>query len=335
MVAEVRKVPIVRVVDDLVDLWDRIAITKVFFKGISAAHYRYLIWKPHTPKTVIASSTSKEVRNCCASFLQLSERDFSKFSPGGDRRNGRDADMDSNSNEIMVDHESRITSHIGVDNFSDEDLNGSSLNSSGSSHYRAFWDVFRRKDVPMLIEYLRFNWKKHGDSDHLTDDSVGVCAAFHAPVVVLLFALEEVATWWRNALIWRTSFITVVVLVVQGLHGILVNLIDPNPYLKSRFLRTLSIGEVCLTLDLSWNNISTERLGKETLCSGGISGYPMVLFIPNMYNLLSQKIQRAPIRETYCHLFAAGEMVKWTRRWISRPLGIDFSSNNIIHIAVK
>ncbi|PHU26209.1 Ethylene-responsive transcription factor 4 [Capsicum chinense] len=179
---------------------------------------KYLIWKPHTPKTVdclIHIKGSEELLRKFSSvkvfllvhisevkpkgwqktkiektqktFVEFdhkgfpgddalnvsSERDFSKFSPGGDRGNGQDADMDSNSNEIMVDHESRITSHIGVDNFSDEDLNGSSLNSSGSSHYRAFWDVFRRKDVPMLIEYLRFNWKKHGDSDHLTDDSVG------------------------------------------------------------------------------------------------------------------------------------------------------------------
>ncbi|PHT72426.1 hypothetical protein T459_23211 [Capsicum annuum] len=118
----------------------------------------------------------------------------------------------------MVDHESIITSQIDVDNFSDEDLNGSSLNSSGSSHYGDFWDIFRRQDMSMLNEYLRFNWKKHGDSDHLADDSVG-------QVVVVLFALEEVATWWRNVLIWRTSFIIAVVLVVQGLHGILANLV--------------------------------------------------------------------------------------------------------------
>ncbi|KAM3362277.1 hypothetical protein P3S68_017131 [Capsicum galapagoense] len=178
----------------------------------------YLIWKPHTPKTVDCLIHIKESEELLHKFSSVkvfllvhisevkpkgwqktkiektqktfvesdhkgfpgddalnvsSERDFSKFSPGGDRGNGQDADMDSNSNEIMVDHESRITSHIGVDNFSDEDLNGSSLNSYGSSHYRAFWDVFRRKDVPILMEYLRFNWQKHGDSDHLTDDSVG------------------------------------------------------------------------------------------------------------------------------------------------------------------
>ncbi|CAO2816126.1 unnamed protein product [Amaranthus hypochondriacus] len=44
--------------------------------------------------------------------------------------------------------------------------------------------------------------------------SSGVCAAFRSPVGGVLFALEEVATWWRSALLWRTFFSTAVVVVV-------------------------------------------------------------------------------------------------------------------------
>ncbi|CAN4078997.1 unnamed protein product [Withania somnifera] len=101
-----------------------------------------------------------------------SEGDISKFSPGGDRGDGQYADTNSNANEMLVDQESGVTSQIGIDNFSHEDLNGSSLNSSDISRSGALWDVFRRQDVPMLVEYLRFHWEKNGDSDHLTDDSV-------------------------------------------------------------------------------------------------------------------------------------------------------------------
>uniref|UniRef100_A0A803MLD5 Uncharacterized protein n=1 Tax=Chenopodium quinoa TaxID=63459 RepID=A0A803MLD5_CHEQI len=44
--------------------------------------------------------------------------------------------------------------------------------------------------------------------------SSGVCAAFRSPVGGVLFALEEVATWWRSAILWRTFFSTAVVVVV-------------------------------------------------------------------------------------------------------------------------
>lgn len=50
--------------------------------------------------------------------------------------------------------------------------------------------------------------------------AAGVAAAFRAPVGGVLFALEEAASWWRSALLWRTFFTTAVVAIV--LRGFIV-----------------------------------------------------------------------------------------------------------------
>ncbi|KAK9272851.1 hypothetical protein L1049_003229 [Liquidambar formosana] len=68
--------------------------------------------------------------------------------------------------------------------------------------------------------HLRWRWLRYFNNDRDRRDlitcgaSSGVCAAFRAPVGGVLFALEEVATWWRSALLWRTFFSTAVVAVV-------------------------------------------------------------------------------------------------------------------------
>ncbi|KAL0331863.1 UNVERIFIED_CONTAM: Chloride channel protein CLC-b [Sesamum calycinum] len=67
---------------------------------------------------------------------------------------------------------------------------------------------------------IRWRWLRYFNNDRDRRDlitcgsSSGVCAAFRAPVGGVLFALEEVATWWRSALLWRTFFSTAVVVVV-------------------------------------------------------------------------------------------------------------------------
>ncbi|KAK7825108.1 chloride channel protein clc-b [Quercus suber] len=67
---------------------------------------------------------------------------------------------------------------------------------------------------------LNWRWLRYFNSDRDCRDlitygaSSGVCAAFRAPVGGVLFSLEEVATWWRSALLWRTFFSTAVVVVV-------------------------------------------------------------------------------------------------------------------------
>ncbi|KAK9120068.1 hypothetical protein Scep_018161 [Stephania cephalantha] len=67
---------------------------------------------------------------------------------------------------------------------------------------------------------VKWKWMRYFNNDRDRRDlitcgsSAGVCAAFRAPVGGVLFALEEVATWWRSALLWRTFFSTAIVVVV-------------------------------------------------------------------------------------------------------------------------
>lgn len=67
---------------------------------------------------------------------------------------------------------------------------------------------------------LKWQWLRYFNNDRDRRDLItcgaasGVCAAFRAPVGGVLFALEEVASWWRSALLWRTFFSTAMVVVV-------------------------------------------------------------------------------------------------------------------------
>lgn len=77
------------------------------------------------------------------------------------------------------------------------------LSQGGTDKYRLNW------------RWLRYFRNDRDRRDLITcGASAGVCAAFRSPVGGVLFALEEVATWWRSALLWRTFFSTAVVVVV-------------------------------------------------------------------------------------------------------------------------
>ncbi|KAK6122670.1 hypothetical protein DH2020_043586 [Rehmannia glutinosa] len=63
--------------------------------------------------------------------------------------------------------------------------------------------------------HLRSRWLQIFTSERDRRDLVtGVAAAFRAPVGGVLFALEEVTSWWRSQLMWRVFFTSAIVAVV-------------------------------------------------------------------------------------------------------------------------
>lgn len=68
--------------------------------------------------------------------------------------------------------------------------------------------------------FTRF-WNDRDRSDMVAcGAAAGVAAAFRSPLGGVLFALEEMTSWWRNQLLWFAFFTTAVVSVAGALWGV-------------------------------------------------------------------------------------------------------------------
>ncbi|XP_024021763.1 putative chloride channel-like protein CLC-g isoform X1 [Morus notabilis] len=77
------------------------------------------------------------------------------------------------------------------------------LGQGGSKKYGLTW------------KWLRFFKNDRDRRDLVTcGDAAGIAASFRSPVGGVLFAFEEMASWWRSALLWRAFFTTAVVAIV-------------------------------------------------------------------------------------------------------------------------
>ncbi|KAJ4959244.1 hypothetical protein NE237_026355 [Protea cynaroides] len=87
------------------------------------------------------------------------------------------------------------------------------LGQGGSKKYGLTW------------RWLRFFKNDRDRHDLVTCGSAaGIAAAFRAPVGGVLFALEEMASWWRSTLLWKAFFTTAVVaLVLRALFDICIS----------------------------------------------------------------------------------------------------------------
>ncbi|KAL0321232.1 UNVERIFIED_CONTAM: Lysine-specific demethylase [Sesamum radiatum] len=118
-------------------------------------------------QNAMAQSETKEM-----SFhpdIHLNSGGFSNLSPDGP--DGSLTNAHPNDYEKKDDQEIEGSGAAGEKavNDSENGCNGKILE---KTHAGTFWDVFRREDIPKLMEYISMHWKNFQKADNLIDDHV-------------------------------------------------------------------------------------------------------------------------------------------------------------------
>lgn len=79
-----------------------------------------------------------------------------------DRQNDCEAKLNGHNDERMDNQRIETTTTLEEKTVNCEDLNIASRAIFEKTQPGTLWDVFRRPDVPKLIEYLRIHWKDFG-----------------------------------------------------------------------------------------------------------------------------------------------------------------------------
>ncbi|XP_022892323.1 lysine-specific demethylase JMJ25 [Olea europaea var. sylvestris] len=116
----------------------------------------------------VVESDSKE--SCGSPEVHLDRGGSPKLSPSGN--DGSEVKVDSDNHEKTVDQEIETNFIVEEEAVNHEDLNIVSGNAPEKPKAGALWDVFRRQDVPKLIEYIGSHWKEFGNTDDAISDSV-------------------------------------------------------------------------------------------------------------------------------------------------------------------
>ncbi|TXG49050.1 hypothetical protein EZV62_024925 [Acer yangbiense] len=102
----------------------------------------------------------------------LDEESLPDLSLGGHDIENEDGEKSTaDENEMMEDHGIEVAARK-EEIVNSEQSNIDGVDISEECHPGAYWDVFRRQDVPKLIEYLQEHWMDFGKSESLINDFV-------------------------------------------------------------------------------------------------------------------------------------------------------------------